>query len=147
MAEWEMTSAGEKILAQLEKLGGAAIAAGVEEGRSYPDGTPVSEVALYNEYGTSTAPARPFLSQAWENCEEQVRSLCGQLAADIADGGDAGSGLEEVGEALKTAIQAEILSGDFEPNAPATIARKGSSQPLVDTGELLDSITYEIREK
>ena len=33
------------------------------------------------------------------------------------------------------------------PNAPATIARKGSSTPLIDTGALLNSITYEVRKK
>ena len=145
MAEWQATAAGEKLLAQLESLDGASAAAGVEEGRSYPDGTPVSEVALYNEYGTSTIPARPFLSRAWENSSEQIRSLCRQLAAGLAEGGDADSALEEIGRALQEAVREEILSGDFEPDAPATIVRKGSSRPLIDTGELLDSITWEVR--
>lgn len=34
--------------------------------------------------------------------------------------------------------------GNWIPNAPATIKRKGSSQPLIDTGRLRKSITYEI---
>ena len=33
------------------------------------------------------------------------------------------------------------------PNAPATVARKGSSLPLVDTGSMLNSIDYEVRKK
>jgi len=33
----------------------------------------------------------------------------------------------------------------WPPNAPSTIARKGSSQPLIDTGNLRKSIIYVIR--
>ncbi len=37
--------------------------------------------------------------------------------------------------------------GHLAPNAPATIARKGSSKPLIDTGSMLGSITYAVRRK
>lgn len=37
----------------------------------------------------------------------------------------------------------DIQSGKFTPNAPTTVALKGSSKPLVDTGELFKSITGE----
>lgn len=37
--------------------------------------------------------------------------------------------------------QERIRTGDFEANAPATVAAKGSSSPLVDTGRYLQSIT------
>ena len=33
------------------------------------------------------------------------------------------------------------------PNAPETIARKGSDLPLVDTASMLNSITYAVRRK
>ena len=37
--------------------------------------------------------------------------------------------------------------GHLAPNAPATIEKKGSSKPLVDTGSMLGSITYAVRKK
>lgn len=32
----------------------------------------------------------------------------------------------------------------FVPNSPMTIARKGSSKPLIDNGDLVGSITYQV---
>ncbi len=46
-------------------------------------------------------------------------------------------------------IQKGIVSGApggkaFAPNSPATIMLKGSSKPLIDKGDLLGSVTYEV---
>ena len=38
-------------------------------------------------------------------------------------------------------------SNGLTPNSPRTIQRKGSSLPLVDTGEMRNSITYVIRKR
>ena len=56
--------------------------------------------------------------------------------------------LNKMGMAGRDACKKWISDGtNLAPNAPSTIARKGSSVPLVDTGSLLNSFTYEIREK
>ena len=36
---------------------------------------------------------------------------------------------------------------NWAPNSPATIARKGSDSPLIDTGQMRRSITYLVEEK
>jgi len=41
-------------------------------------------------------------------------------------------------------VKRTIRAGLEPPNAPSTIARKGSSTPLVATGQLVNSISYEI---
>ena len=46
-------------------------------------------------------------------------------------------------------IQKGIVSGapggyTFTPNSPMTIEKKGSSKPLIDKGDLLGSVTYEV---
>jgi hypothetical protein len=41
-------------------------------------------------------------------------------------------------------VKVKILDGDFEPNAPSTIAKKGSSHPLIDTGQEKNSVTWEV---
>ena len=42
-------------------------------------------------------------------------------------------------------IQARISAGIPPPLAESTIARKGSSVPLIDTGQLRSAVTYEVR--
>ena len=46
------------------------------------------------------------------------------------------------GQAL---MRQRIVDIDTPPNAPATIAKKGSSSPLQDTGEMLREIDYRVR--
>jgi hypothetical protein len=45
----------------------------------------------------------------------------------------------------QAAVKNKVVTGPFEPNKPATIARKGSDRPLIDTAQLLNSITYVVR--
>jgi len=44
---------------------------------------------------------------------------------------------------LTNQIKRAIANREFVPNAPATIRKKKSSTPLVDTGQLRASITYQ----
>ncbi|MEM8168046.1 hypothetical protein Q4R38_18910, partial [Morganella morganii] len=52
-----------------------------------------------------------------------------------------------VGEKLSGEVKRKIQSGINPELDPKTVARKGSSKPLIDTGNLLQSITYEVRDK
>ena len=51
----------------------------------------------------------------------------------------------EVGNYGVSEIKKGIVSGkNFAPNHPYTIAKKGSSKPLIDKGDLLGSVTYDV---
>ena len=52
--------------------------------------------------------------------------------------------LERVGLLTAARIQQEITDLRQPPNSPATIAAKGSSNPLIDTGKLRQSVSYEV---
>ena len=55
---------------------------------------------------------------------------------------------EKAGMIGRDACKKYITEGtNLAPNAPMTIARKGSSKPLIDTGSMLNSITYAVRKK
>ena len=43
---------------------------------------------------------------------------------------------------IENAIVKKMLSGVPPPNAPSTIAKKGSSKTLIDTGEMLGHVTH-----
>jgi phage gpG-like protein len=51
-----------------------------------------------------------------------------------------------VGQQVVSDVKGRILEGEGipPPNAPSTVRRKGSSRPLVDTGQLLNSLTYQV---
>ena len=67
---------------------------------------------------------------------------------DIKSNGD--GPLVLCGEAMKGDIKESIQRGDWEPDAEATVRakeRRGKSEgghPLIDTGDLLKSIIYEV---
>ncbi|SEO76391.1 hypothetical protein SAMN02800692_1995 [Luteibacter sp. UNC138MFCol5.1] len=43
-------------------------------------------------------------------------------------------------------VQLTIRNADLAPLKPETIRRKGSSKPLIDTGQVIQSITFEVRD-
>ncbi len=55
-------------------------------------------------------------------------------------------GLQAAGDVMRDAILATIDSNIPPPNAPATIAKKGSSKTLFDTGEMYGSVESELRD-
>ena len=54
--------------------------------------------------------------------------------------------LRKLGIKAQGDIQAEITSLSSPPNSPVTIKLKGSSKPLIDTGEMRAAITFKIKE-
>lgn len=97
-------------------------------------------------------PPRPVLKPAIGQAE--VASVITDLMKNameeaIANGNteEAERSMEKAGMVGRDACKKYILGGNLAPNAPSTIARKGSSTPLVDTGSLLGSINYAVRKK
>jgi hypothetical protein len=107
----------------------------------------VGEVAVWNHFGTSTIPERPFISGPIEQGKHEIRALQVRLAKGIYELKITKyKALEFIGTDLKSRIQKAIVAGVPPPNAPGTIAQKGSSGTLRDTGQLLQAINFEIRE-
>ena len=126
---------------------GKVVNVGVPAGPKEKDGTPVAMVAAVHEYGSPSQgiPERPFLRVAVQknrikyvrlNRINLVKMLRGQMGMEQA--------LGQLGEMAKGDVQAEIRSGDFTPLKEATIKRKGSSRPLIDTGQMVQSIQWEL---
>ena len=69
------------------------------------------------------------------------------MKRDIVSGKSAESVLKKIGIFQKDLMQEKITSGSFTPNAPATIKKKGSSHPLIDSGRMRQSVNYVIQKK
>lgn len=133
----------KRIRLELAGLDKQRVKVGLQAGDTAPDGTSLAEIGAFNEYGTSTIPARPFLRAAYEQYQRQLQQFKARLINLIYERKiDTGKGLAILGEKHQQQVQAKIGDGPWVENAPSTIAQKGSSKPLIDTGRLRQSIRY-----
>ena len=108
----------------------------------YPDGTPVVKVALWNEFGVpeNGLPERPF----FRNANIIFSRMAPRIIKSAADGGVlTESGNERVAQAHVSVVQSSIRELRDPENAESTKAQKGSSNPLIDTGLMRRTVTYE----
>lgn len=135
----------DEIRRETQRLERHAVKVGIQADESYADGTDLLDVAIYNEFGTETIPARPFMRQtADDNRANAARVgeryyeliLSGQMTAFRA--------LEGLGEWYQGVNRKSVRSTPWTPNAPYTIAKKGSAQPLIDKGKLVGAIRWEV---
>ena len=113
-----------------------------------------SDLLYLHEAGVPSRniPPRPVLQPAMgQDHVKKSMKRCMRTAVFKALRGDIDGAQNEYKKAGIVGMEAckkWITDGtNLAPNAPATIARKGSSIPLIDTGALLNSITYEITRK
>lgn len=119
----------------LSELDGINIAVGVF-------GKEAAEIAFFNEFGTRNIPARSFIRST---LAEHKRDIVGNFAMNFQQTHDAKIAAALTSTYVENLIKAKIASGDFTPNAPSTIKKKGRNQPLVDTGRMLNSVKGIVR--
>lgn len=104
----------------------------------------VLEVAIFNEFGLGV-PERSFIRGYVDANQARIKEMCRVLSLGVLAGKyDVDHALELLGLKIQGEIQKNISEGVPPPNAPSTIKKKGSSTPLVDTGQLRSSVTYRV---
>lgn len=129
--------------------GATAIYVGVrgDAGES-EDGTPLAQVAAANEFGTDRIPERSFLRSTVDAQQGAYEDLLEQVVTEAVDGGGLPAldrGLDRIGLTAVADVQRTMRDLKDPPNAPSTVARKGSDNPLIDTGRLRQSISHEVK--
>lgn len=117
------------------------VSAGYFEGKQYADGTEIATVAMENEYGTDTKPARPFISNAESKNNKKWKNI---FDKEMDNGKTLPMALSRIGEEIRNDIIREIDSNLPPPNSQETIKRKGSSHTLIDTGTMKRSVEYSL---
>lgn len=110
----------------------------------HPDaGISNAELGAIHEFGADTVgiPARPWLSPGVNSGNEEYLKI---IENTIANGEPIKQGLERVGLVAVGKVQKYMTELRTPANAPSTIKRKGSSNPLIDTGALRASVTYKV---
>lgn len=142
------TPDGRRFKRMLQELSKLEVRVGFQAGEAQEeDGTDICEVAAYNELGTEHIPARPFLRKSVDENVNKINSFMKAKVRDLTQGVSGEQVLKEIGIFQKDLIQEKITSGGFAPNADSTIAKKGSSKPLIDTGRMRQSVNYVIQKK
>lgn len=121
-------------------------------------------IAYWNHEGTSRAkgdvffrngkfgisgpiPPRPFLTFAMMKGKGQIRAFVRQEAKALIKGdAQVRQSLERIGDMGARLIQAQIGSSMGPANSPMTVALKGSSATLIDTGRMLQAVTWKVDE-
>lgn len=97
------------------------------------------EIAQWNHWGTRTIPARPWLLEAQEAHGDDWLQAWADALQELADTGDTDRyllRLRQLGVVAVADAQAALTDLRDPPNAAGTVRRKGSDNPLIDTGHL-----------
>ena len=101
--------------------------------------------AMANEFGTKRIPERPFMRNAMRANQDKYSAAMGKAAGAVLKGETSlRQVLGKLGAMAQGDIQKEIRDLDSPPNAPGTVARKKSSNPLIDTGEMRQRVTWKV---
>lgn len=115
----------------------------------------VAQIATVHEFGkvihhpklnrTTVIPERSFLRATIDQYQQAILRRQVLLQQGFILGKfPLKPAMELLGQYVVGLIKQRIANGIAPPNSPWTIAKKGSSKPLIDTGQLRNSITYKV---
>ena len=156
----------DKLLKRVKNLERQEAACGFPNtlNKKYDNGASVIDVAIWNQYGTYNAPARDFMNPANEEINKKWGELSKKAIPAINAGKtDAQTVLEAGANVAVAEIKKSIVNLREPANAPITVQGgwmrnkksgklfyvegKGSDNPLVDTGNMMNSVTYVMRKR
>jgi hypothetical protein len=107
-----------------------------------------AQIGTVHEFGSidGTIPERSFIRSTMDAQSKPIAQLAARLMAGVIVGKmTRRKGLGILGQHVLGEIRKTIRAGIDPPLQQATIDRKGSSKPLIDTGQLVGSLTYKVR--
>jgi hypothetical protein len=124
------------------------ILAGTGEHPQAMKGQTLAEIAFWNEFGAKRGkpdriPARPaFRSAMWKNRSKYRRNIAKLLKGVFSGRITSEAAHAALGFEIQSDIQQSITDLVSPPNAEFTKKKKGSSNPLIDTGALRQHISW-----
>ncbi|AVH41820.1 hypothetical protein [Agrobacterium tumefaciens] len=111
--------------------------------------------AIWNEFGTrggasgggwgGPVPERPFMRNAMRANRSAYLTAMKSSAAKLVVGQTTLTQImSKLGILAQGDIQGAITSLSSPPNSPVTIEIKGSSKPLIDSGEMRAAVTFKV---
>lgn len=153
----------ESLRDNLRQLTQSFVVAGLtKDSNPYPDGTSVVSVATDHEFGSvgsrtytsprgnqvtvSGIPERSFLRSTFDERKDKWTKK-GKLIIQqmLRTRVDANLFFSALGSSMRNDIRSKIKAIDTPPNSKQVIEDKGSNNPLIDTGHMINEIEYTIR--
>jgi hypothetical protein len=101
------------------------------------------DVVIYNEFGTRTVPERSWVRATHDEIIDEIRDYIADLVGQIYDGTmTVDVALSRVALKVISKMKDKIRSNIPPKLSIETIRRKGSSTALIDTGQLLNGMTF-----
>jgi len=108
-------------------------------------GVPNIKVASIHEFGGGHVPQRSFLRTTFDLNTDKITKMAKRLQDGVIAGkSTTRQALSVLGEHLVGLVRRRMSAGIPPPLKAATIRRKGSSKPLIDTGQLRASIDSKV---
>ena len=129
---------------RVENSKNASVRVGVlGDAGQHSDGTDLISIAIKNEFGTDNIPERSFIRASFDEHRQDLKQFADRLWQQIMLGNiDVDQALGLLGEKHQGQIQDFMTALTDPPNAESTIEMKGSSNPLIDQGDLRRSIRW-----
>lgn len=106
----------------------------------------LGNLARIHEHGTARTPKRAFVAPALAKNRDKYLKLVGGSFLPIVRGQKTTAQTwHYVGQQAVADVQSYMVQASFTPLSPKTIRAKGSSRPLIDTGQLRQSVTYKVK--
>jgi hypothetical protein len=103
------------------------------------------EVAVVHEFGGGSVPQRSFIRATIDEKRAEIERLQQHLAMQVVEGKlSPEQALGVLGAKVAAWCKVRIAAGIAPALKPATVKRKGSSKPLIDTGQLRSSVTWRV---
>lgn len=131
-----------KLARKYKNLGERSVSVGIhkKDNKTYPDSdVTTAEVGAFHEFGTVKMPPRIWL-RIFNLLESEKDELREQIVVAFNENEDINMALNEIGAYMKDRIKDRILSNEVTPPS------KKSGTTLVDTGQLVNSINYEVHD-
>lgn len=136
-----------KYVRGMSKLAGRGVKVGIQAdaGKDAVSGVDLLDIAIFNELGTETIPARPFVRDFFERNRTVLETAMDRQADAVAGGASVGQAMDSLGLWVEKHQKQHVQQSPrwAVPNKPSTVAQKGSSTPLIDDGTLVNAIRYQ----
>lgn len=137
-----------QLQARLKSAVGAEVSIGVLDG-THSSGVPLPELAAIHEFGSpaNNIPERSFIRSTMRVCRKEFVDQQKKLVKSLLNpsGEHVTTGLDRLGAYVAKRIRERVRGGEITPSLkPATVSRKGSSVPLIDTGQLVKAIKHKV---
>lgn len=147
-----------KVLANIQEMARKEVLVGIPAEKTARKGDPITNASLayIHEHGSPARniPARPFLVPGVRTAAPKAAAAMKRLAGQaLTDASAVDKALNAGGLVAQSSVKKQIVSQEgFSPLKQGTLAARkrngfNGTKALIRTGQLLNSITYVVREK